>query len=160
MSTAAQLLKLYSDGVIDAEALSVGLKSLPSAAVAQPAQGSVRARKRARQKKKRSKVAKTRIKPEDLAGARLRLKPTPTKKATASIKQADLRRAKEALRRAPQRPTADQLREEIQRREHIVNNNQEPAPFGPDDVYEESRYFVRADRYVNDPKSPTRYRLV
>jgi hypothetical protein len=27
-------------------------------------------------------------------------------------------------------------------------------------VFEESRYFVRADRYVNDPKSPTRYRLV
>jgi hypothetical protein len=36
MSTAAQLLKLYSDGVIDAEALNVALKSLPAAVAARP----------------------------------------------------------------------------------------------------------------------------
>ena len=64
MSTASQLLKLYADGVIDADALNVALKSLQPAAAAQPApyapalarapppaplQGSARARKRARQ---------------------------------------------------------------------------------------------------------------
>ena len=35
MSTAAQLLKLYADGVIDVESLNVALKSLPSAAAAE-----------------------------------------------------------------------------------------------------------------------------
>jgi len=100
MSTAAQLLKLYSDGVIDAEALNVGLKSLPSADAAQPApsapalarapppaplQGSARARKRARQKaNKQAKLRTAKLRPEDhtsVAGGRLRLKRTPTKKS-------------------------------------------------------------------------------
>jgi len=154
MSTAAQLIKLYSDGVIDAEALNVALKSLPSDVAAQPAPAqaplpkSSRAQKRGRQKanKKANKAAK----PRACASA---AEPVRVTFATPE----GLQKGKAALRKTqprPPRPTAAQLRKEL-RGELQRRAGREPAP---DDVV--GRYFVRTDRYVNDPRDPARYRLV
>ena len=112
MSTAAQLLKLYSDGVIDAEALNVALKSLPATLTrpsAQPAPTTPPTPALAVPAATTRQPGRSAIKPADLAEAKEALRPTSTK---------------------AQRPTDAQMRKALQKERELRSQRRERARFG------------------------------